>query len=225
MFSLLLLSLRGYSKAFVMTCNITIAQSQPGCWDHSRLPVSGKWSPFPMYHDLFSLKPFVASDGIFNQFDAQFQCDKRTHIKGTWSVLYSKLVIELVQPSHWWWLPMKPYERILLGANTLDFRSGSLSSCRRKSRNNFLRWWSQVRWEIYSTLISPVSTGHVEGHRGDATQGGWDWKPPKKCRCETGEVTFEVSEFSIPGFRVRLRDSSHGPWRFTVVSYVPQMTP
>lgn len=57
-----------------------------------------------------------ASDGVFNQFDAQFQCDKRTHIKGSWSVLYSKLVIELVQPWHWWWLLMKPYEPILLGA-------------------------------------------------------------------------------------------------------------
>ena len=90
--------------------------------------------------------------------DAQFQCDKRTYIKGSWSVLYSKLVIELVQPSHWWWLLMKPYEPILLGANTLDFRSGSLSSCRRKSRNNSLRWWTfgQFRWEIYCTLISPL---------------------------------------------------------------------
>ena len=127
MFSWLLLSLRGYSKAFVVTSispslnhslgvGYTKAKCHTHIWDHSRLPVSGKWSPFPMYHDLFSLKPFVASDGVFNQFDAQFQCDKRTHIKGTWSVLYSKLVIELVQPSHWWWLLMKPYEPILLGA-------------------------------------------------------------------------------------------------------------
>lgn len=79
--------------------------------------------------------------------------------------------------------------------------------------------------KCHGGLEMSVSTGHVEGHRGDATQGGWDWKPPKKCQCETGEVTFEVSEFSIPGFRVRLRDSRHGPWIFTVVSYVPQMTP
>lgn len=149
MFSLLLLSLRGYSKAFVVTC---------------LSPSLGVGSPFRMDHDSFSLKRFVASDGVFNQFDAQFQCDKRTYIKGSWSVLYSKLVIELVQSSHWWWLLMKPYEPILLGANTLDFRSGSLSSCRRKSRNNSLSWWTfgQFRWEIYSTLISPLWNATVD---------------------------------------------------------------